>query len=216
MLKALLYADLERQLAELNRQRVSDKSTWLLVQPSGVFPLVGPLFNPGETACWTCLFDRMIRNREVKGFLDRTDAHVVSPSPLARSPLGQGAIPFAALEVAKAIASGFRTDLNNHIVSHDLLGSTTVKHYVAQIHRMGLQNPAEPTPSTAENQSTSAAPVQTASRTPKLEVPGADGTASDAPSSSPSSLDQGLDAEVAKAVEEIKSKIGAGTDKPSD
>jgi ribosomal protein S12 methylthiotransferase accessory factor len=48
-----------------------------------------------------------------------------------RHPLGQGAIPFAALEIAKAIASGFRTDLNNHIVSHDLLGSTTVKHYVA-------------------------------------------------------------------------------------
>src|SRR6185437_9991186 len=40
-------------------------------------------------------------------------------------------IQFAALEVAKAIATGFRTDLSNHIVSHDLLGSTTVKHYVA-------------------------------------------------------------------------------------
>ena len=122
---------LERRLAELNKQRVSDGTLWLLAQPSGAFPLVGPVLNPGKGPCWTCLFDRMIRNREVKGFLDRTDAHVVSASPLARSPLGQGAIPFAALEVAKAIASGFRTDLNNHIVSHDLLGSTTVKHYVA-------------------------------------------------------------------------------------
>src|ERR1700723_454796 len=116
---------------ELNKQRASDGTLWLLAQPSGAFPLVGPVFNPGKGPCWTCLFDRMIRNREVKGFLDRTDAHVVSPSPLARTPLGQVAIPFAALEVAKAIASGFRTDLNNHIVSHDLLGSTTVKHYVA-------------------------------------------------------------------------------------
>ena len=122
---------LERRLAELNQKRVSDGTLWLLAQPSGAFPLVGPLLNPGKGPCWTCLFDRMIRNREVKGFLDRTDAQVVSASPLARSPLGQGAIPFAALEVAKAIASGFRTDLNNHIVSHDLLGSTTVKHYVA-------------------------------------------------------------------------------------
>src|SRR5271168_3940288 len=122
---------LERRLAELNQKRVSDGTLWLLAQPSGAFPLVGPVLNPGKGPCWTCLFDRMIRNREVKGFLDRTDAKVVSASPLARSPLGQGAIPFAALEVAKAIASGFRTDLNNHIVSHDLLGSTTVKHYVA-------------------------------------------------------------------------------------
>src|SRR4029077_3686426 len=47
-------------------------------------------------------------------------------------PLGQGAIQFAALEIAKAIASGFRTELNNHIISHDLLGASVVKHYVAK------------------------------------------------------------------------------------
>ena len=56
---------LDRRLAEMNRQRVDDKAAWLLVQPSGVFPLVGPVFKPGESACWNCLFDRMIRNREI-------------------------------------------------------------------------------------------------------------------------------------------------------
>jgi oxazoline/thiazoline synthase len=123
---------LERRLAELNKQRVSDRTPWLIVQPSGAFPLVGPIFNPDSGPCWTCLFDRMIRNREVKGFLERGSARTVAVSPLARQPLGQGAIQFSALEVAKAIATGFRTDLNNHIVSHDLLGSTVVKHYVAK------------------------------------------------------------------------------------
>jgi bacteriocin biosynthesis cyclodehydratase domain-containing protein len=122
---------LERRLAELNRQRVSDRAPWLLVQPSGAFPLVGPVFNPGSGACWTCLFDRMIRNREVKGFLDRGSAPPVVLSPLARNTLGQSAIQFAALEVAKAVATGFRTELNDHIISHDLLGSSIVKHYVA-------------------------------------------------------------------------------------
>jgi bacteriocin biosynthesis cyclodehydratase domain-containing protein len=123
---------LERRLAELNRQHVADKTPWLIVQPSGAFPLVGPVFIPGKTACWTCLFDRMIRNREVKGFLDRGPARAVAVSTLARNMLGQSAIQFAALEVAKAIATGFRTELNDHIVSHDLLGTTTVKHYVAR------------------------------------------------------------------------------------
>jgi oxazoline/thiazoline synthase len=123
---------LERRLAELNKQRVSDRTPWLIVQPSGAFPLVGPIFNPDSGPCWTCLFDRMIRNREVKGFLERGSARAVAVSPLARQPLGQGAIQFSALEVAKAIATGFRTDLNDHIVSHDLLGSTVVKHYVAK------------------------------------------------------------------------------------
>jgi oxazoline/thiazoline synthase len=122
---------LERRLAETNQQRVSDKTPWLLVQPSGVFPLVGPLFKPGETACWTCLFDRMIRNREVKGFLDRAPAHPVAVSPLSRDIFGQSAIQFAAVEIAKAIATGFRTDLRDHIASFDLLGSTVAKHYVA-------------------------------------------------------------------------------------
>jgi len=122
---------LERRLAELNQQHVSERTPWLLVQPSGAFPLVGPVFRPGESACWTCLFDRMIRNREVKGFLDRAPARAVAVSTLARNTLGQSSVQFAAVEIAKAIASGFRTELNDHIVSLDLLGSTMVKHYVS-------------------------------------------------------------------------------------
>jgi bacteriocin biosynthesis cyclodehydratase domain-containing protein len=123
---------LERQLAELNHQRVTDKAPWLLVQPSGLFPLVGPVFNPGESACWTCLFDRMIRNREIKGFLERGPARPVAVSPLVRNVFGQNAIQFAAVEIGKAIASGFRTDLRDHIASFDLLGATIAKHYVAR------------------------------------------------------------------------------------
>ena len=123
---------LERRLAELNEQRVSAKTPWLLVQPSGIFPLVGPAFRPGESACWTCLFDRMIRNREIRGFLERGLAQPVAVSPLARKTLGQGAIQFAAVEIAKAIASGFRTDLRDHIASFDLTGATITKHYVSR------------------------------------------------------------------------------------
>jgi oxazoline/thiazoline synthase len=123
---------LDRRLAELNRQRVAEGTPWLPVQPSGAFPLVGPVFDPGRTACWNCLFDRMIRNREIKGFLDRDAARTVAVSPLAHNTLGQSSIQFAALEVAKAIATGFRTELNDHIISHDLLGPSIAKHYVAK------------------------------------------------------------------------------------
>jgi oxazoline/thiazoline synthase len=122
---------LEARMAELNRKHLADQTPWLLVQPSGIFPLVGPLFSPGNTACWTCLFDRMIRNREVKGLLDRVPARPVAVSPLARNTFGQSAIQLAAVEIAKAIATDFRTDLRDHIISLDLLGSTIAKHYVA-------------------------------------------------------------------------------------
>src|SRR2546427_2621807 len=49
---------LEGRLAELNRQHLSDRTPWVLVQPSGIFPLVGPLLSPGKSACWACLAER--------------------------------------------------------------------------------------------------------------------------------------------------------------
>jgi ribosomal protein S12 methylthiotransferase accessory factor len=122
---------LEGGLAALNRRHVADHASWLLVQPSGIFPLVGPVFRPGKSACWTCLTDRMVRNREVKGFLDRGSARRVAVSPLARNPVGRGAIELAAVEIAKAIATDFRTDLRDHVLSLDLMGATIVKHHVA-------------------------------------------------------------------------------------
>ncbi|WGD53310.1 TOMM precursor leader peptide-binding protein [Bradyrhizobium sp. CB1650] len=123
---------LDRRLIEINQNRVTERAPWLLVQPSGVFPLVGPVFKPGESACWTCLFDRMIRNREIKGFLDRGPAQAVAVSPLVGDTVGQIAVHFAAVEIAKAIASGFRTDLRDHIASFDLTGAVIAKHYVAK------------------------------------------------------------------------------------
>ena len=122
---------LEARLSELNRQHLNDRTPWLLVQPSGIFPLVGPVFSPGKTACWACLSERMQRNREIKAFLDRKQARPVAASLLARDALGPGSIGLTAIEIAKAIATGFRTELRDHLISLDLLGSTIVKHYVA-------------------------------------------------------------------------------------
>src|SRR5215469_4358151 len=121
----------EEQLENLNCRHLLDRTAWLLVQPSGIFPLVGPVFRPGQSGCWTCLADRMKRNREVKAMLERKQARRIVISPLAKGPVGQSGIQFAALEIAKAIATSFRTDLRDHIISLDLLGSTIAKHYVA-------------------------------------------------------------------------------------
>ena len=122
---------LETQLTKLNRQHLSDQTAWLLVQPTGVFPLVGPVFNPGKGACWTCLAERMKRTREVRALLDRKQARCVAVSPLRRDTLGQSGIQLAAIEIAKAIATDFRTPLTDHVISLDLLGATIVKHYLA-------------------------------------------------------------------------------------
>src|SRR5258705_2104914 len=130
-LTVVLVGDyLDARLAELNRKNLADRTPWLLVQPSGIFPLVGPLLCPGKGACWVCLAARMARNREIKAMLDRKGARQVAASPLARAPVGQGGIALAAVEIAKAIATDFPTDLADHILSLDLLGSTIVRHHV--------------------------------------------------------------------------------------
>ena len=35
---------LDGQLVEFNRQRLAQRQDWLLVQPAGIFPLIGPIF----------------------------------------------------------------------------------------------------------------------------------------------------------------------------
>jgi oxazoline/thiazoline synthase len=121
---------LDGRLAEINNDQLAHKKDWLLVQPSGIFPLVGPIFSPGKSACWTCLADRMKWNRQIRAFLDRKEARCVASTPLGTNLLGRSGIELAALEIAKAIGSGFRTDLGDHLVSLDLMGSAVVRHYV--------------------------------------------------------------------------------------
>jgi oxazoline/thiazoline synthase len=132
MTVALVSDYLEEPLEELNRRHLSDGTPWILVQPAGIFPLVGPVFNPGKGPCWVCLTDRMKRNREVRGMLNRSEARLLTASPLAQNPVGQSGIQLAAVEIAKAIATGFATDLNSHIISLDLTGAVIAKHYVAK------------------------------------------------------------------------------------
>ena len=144
---ALVSDYLDRRLAEQNRRHLADRTPWLLVQPSGMFPLVGPILRPRKSACWTCLAGRMMRNREIRGMLDRGQARLVAASPLARQALGQSGIQLAAIEIAKAIATGFQTELNDHIISLDLSGATTAKHYVAtrpQCPSCGRKNLRDP------------------------------------------------------------------------
>ena len=100
---------LDEQLADLNRRHLSNGTAWIPVQPSGIFPLVGPILRPGKSACWKCLADRMQRNREVRAMLGRNETRCLSVSPLAQHTVGQSGIQLAAVEIARAIASGFRT-----------------------------------------------------------------------------------------------------------
>src|SRR4030095_16787306 len=75
--------------------------------------------------------DRSARTPKSRGRLARGQPRRVAVSPLAHNPFGQNGIQLAAVEIAKAIATGFATELSDHIISLDLLGASIAKHYVA-------------------------------------------------------------------------------------
>jgi len=131
-LTVVLVSDyLDGPLAEFNRDRLADGQTWLPVQLSGIYSLVGPMFSRGMGACWACLAERMKGNRQVKAFLIGNDARCIAASPLSQNILSPSPVGLAAVEIAKAIASGARTDLRDHLISLDLTGSSIARHYVA-------------------------------------------------------------------------------------
>jgi ribosomal protein S12 methylthiotransferase accessory factor len=63
---------LRSDLDAINRLAIEQDRPWLLVQPNGLAPMVGPHFVPGKTGCWACLEQRYRANREVETFLDNS------------------------------------------------------------------------------------------------------------------------------------------------
>lgn len=60
---------LDEDLRAINAAAVAAGKAWLLVRPSGLTPLIGPLFTPGTTGCWECLEHRLSENRDVEMML---------------------------------------------------------------------------------------------------------------------------------------------------
>ena len=60
------------RLASINRGYLRSGRRWMLVKPLGELVWVGPLFVPGETACWTCLARRLSHNRPVASHVAAT------------------------------------------------------------------------------------------------------------------------------------------------
>jgi ribosomal protein S12 methylthiotransferase accessory factor len=55
---------LDPALDDVNRRALAASRPWLIVKPVGAIVWCGPLFVPGETACWECLA-RRLRERDV-------------------------------------------------------------------------------------------------------------------------------------------------------
>jgi len=106
-------------LEELNRNMIARGRAWMLVKPAGSAAWFGPVFEPGVTACWGCLRERMDSNRMVEQYLRRfsgLEGHAVLT--VAGLPSTRGAIEgLAASAVVRLLATGESMQLAGRIIT---------------------------------------------------------------------------------------------------
>ena len=78
---------LRPELAAWNTRSLISEKAWLLAKPVGIETWIGPMFVPGQTACWECLAQRLRGHRKLEEYIARrngTDAPVgVIPACIA-------------------------------------------------------------------------------------------------------------------------------------
>jgi len=126
---------LQDALEVFNQKALQSQRPWMLVKPVGSTIWIGPLFQPGKTACWECLAQRLRSNRPIDSFIQRRKK-ISTPFPTSISSLPstlQIALNLATTEIAKWIVCGENKNLEGILVTFDTLSLKTRNHIL--IHR---------------------------------------------------------------------------------
>jgi len=121
-------------LEEYNREALRNNRAWMLLKPFGFMIWLGPVFRPGQTACWECLAARLRGNREAEGLVQEKTGRVDPlPVPVADTPATRAiAWNLAATEIAKWIARGASPKLEGKLLTLDTLSWKTQWHTVVR------------------------------------------------------------------------------------
>jgi ribosomal protein S12 methylthiotransferase accessory factor len=120
-------------LDQFNRQALESRKPWLIVRPNGIYSWIGPIFRPGETACWECLAQRLRGNQDVEEFARRLQSGSRFYPPKAVLPSTRAmALSIAATEVAKWIVTGAGTAVDSTIIAVDSISFQTSTHKVTR------------------------------------------------------------------------------------
>jgi oxazoline/thiazoline synthase len=149
---------LQPELERVNAEQLASGRPWLLVKPRGFYVWIGPLFVPGQTACWRCLEQRLRANREVEGFVERRSGRGPVATSVAALPATEGlALQLAALQLALELGSAHPTPLRSRIVTVSGAALQQQEHVVVR----RPQCPACGDPACAENSDDIALPQAT-------------------------------------------------------
>lgn len=123
---------LDPRLRTLDAALRAEGTPWLLAKPFGTGIWVGPVFRPGESACWNCLAHRLHEQRAGQSLVRRALGDTAALPPRAALPVTTGTgTRLAALECAKWLA-GYRDPAQDGVVTFDTLTLTTRTHRVVR------------------------------------------------------------------------------------
>lgn len=100
---------LQPGLAEIDAAHRAARTPWLLAKPIGAQVWLGPVFQPGESACWHCLATRLWGHRHAEACVQSMLGHEgpAARPPVSLPPLAATAANLVALEASKWLA-GYR------------------------------------------------------------------------------------------------------------
>jgi ribosomal protein S12 methylthiotransferase accessory factor len=92
------------ELAAINRDAHAGGRPWMLVKPVGIQVWIGPIFEPGATACWECLRPRLLENRQAERYAGGQNGPPIVTSVAAIAPSLSAAAALTATELARYLA----------------------------------------------------------------------------------------------------------------
>ncbi len=124
---------LQAGLGEQNELALANGTRWLPVKLIGRSVWIGPSITPYETACWNCLANRVVNNRQVESYLlNKKQSRIPLPTSRVALPTTTNMVAaIAANEIAKwLVGSG---GLDNQLLTIDIATMETARHTV--VHR---------------------------------------------------------------------------------
>ncbi|MEU0396566.1 TOMM precursor leader peptide-binding protein [Streptomyces sp. NPDC006208] len=121
------------QLKDIDAAQRRSGRPWMLAKPHGVEPWVGPVFQPGEGACWHCMAHRLSHHRRPEQHVGAALGLPVPPAPPRAAIAASRSLAFQtiAIEAAKWIA-GYRSTNQSAIRVLDTLELGIQAHQVAR------------------------------------------------------------------------------------
>jgi oxazoline/thiazoline synthase len=137
---------LRPQLAAWNIRSLISGKAWLLVKPVGMETWIGPMFVPGQTACWECLAQRLRGHRKLEQYIARrngTDAPV-GAVPACIASTQHAALAEAATEITLWIGTGGQSILLDRVVSTSVITLEQTRHNLTRRPQCPSCGSAEP------------------------------------------------------------------------